>query len=211
MKLALTLIGSGLLGLSLLVAGQGYGKMGNGAYGTAQQQMLHSPDVILSQYPVSVLTEGQKQDLEFMYQEEKLARDVYLQMYDLYETRIFQNISNSEQQHMNAVQALLDRYGLSTPTVDDRGVFANKELSDLYVTLVEQGRLSLNDALKVGQTIEEKDIADLEAKIEETPEDVEAIYSRLLQGSQNHLRAFTRQLQLENIQISGSMRWSFGR
>lgn len=211
MKLALTLIGSGLLGLSLLAAGQGHGKMNNGSYGTAQQQMVHSPDVVLSQYPVSVLTEGQKQDLEFMYQEEKLARDVYLEMFDRYEARIFQNIANSEQQHMNAIQALLDRYGLPTPTADDRGVFADAEINHLYVTLLEQGRLSLNDALSAGKTIEEKDIADLESKMKDAPEDVAAIYERLLQGSENHLRAFTRQLQLNNTQISGSMRWGFGR
>ena len=54
----------------------------------------------------------------------------------------------------------------------------------------------LHEALEVGVSIEEKDIADLEALIkeEELSSDVENLYNRLLSGSYNHLNAFNRQL-----------------
>jgi len=38
----------------------------------------------------------EKEDLQFLKEEEKLARDVYLYSYDLYGQKIFKNISNSE-------------------------------------------------------------------------------------------------------------------
>ena len=44
-----------------------------------------------------------------MREEEKLARDVYLAMDDLWGLRVFSQISWSEQNHMNAVLAILLR------------------------------------------------------------------------------------------------------
>ncbi len=49
--------------------------------------------------------------LTYMREEEKLARDVYLVLYDQWRLKIFDTISKSEQAHMDAVKTLLDRYG----------------------------------------------------------------------------------------------------
>ena len=43
----------------------------------------------------------EKQDLQFLKEEEKLARDVYLYAFDLYAYKVFENISKSEQMHMD--------------------------------------------------------------------------------------------------------------
>jgi hypothetical protein len=48
------------------------------------------------------LTELEEQNILFMREEEKLARDVYLVMYDLWGADIFANISESEQRHIAA-------------------------------------------------------------------------------------------------------------
>ena len=54
------------------------------------------------------LTEDEINGILFMREEEKLARDVYLYLYELYPLRPFLNISKSEQAHMDAIKYLID-------------------------------------------------------------------------------------------------------
>ena len=51
--------------------------------------------------------------LLWMREEEKLARDVYLTLADLWGLRPFTNIARSEQSHMDSVAFLLDRYDIA--------------------------------------------------------------------------------------------------
>ncbi|HSG43289.1 MAG TPA: DUF2202 domain-containing protein, partial [Anaerolineales bacterium] len=60
--------------------------------------------------PTSDLSEEEAASLLFMREEEKVARDVYIKMYELWGMPIFQNIANSEQMHMDQIKLLLDRY-----------------------------------------------------------------------------------------------------
>jgi hypothetical protein len=141
------------------------------------------------------LTEAEIASLQFMIEEEKVARDVYLEMNDLYGLKVFANISASEQRHMDAVLFLIDGYNVVNPTSDERGVFDNEDLQTLYNTLVEQGNGGMEDALKVGALIEETDIVDLNNWLEKVENaNVELVYASLLKGSANHLRAFVRNL-----------------
>ncbi len=131
-----------------------------------------------------------------MREEEELARDVYLTLYEKWGLPIFQNIARSEQTHMNAVKTLLDRYGPQDPASDEVGVFTNPDLQALYDQLVSQGSQSMVDALKVGALIEEVDIEDLKSWIAKTNnQDIIMVYENLMKGSRNHLRAFTSQLK----------------
>ena len=83
------------------------------------------------------LTDAEKQNILLMREEEKLARDVYLVLYELWDAEIFANISESEQQHMDAVKRLITRYGLEDPVVDDTvGQFTNSEFLTLFDELV---------------------------------------------------------------------------
>ena len=127
-----------------------------------------------------------------MREEEKLARDVYLYLFDVWGQWIFENISASEQQHMDAVKNLITRYGLTDPVVDDTvGQFTNPEFKLLYDELVAAGSVSLEDALMAGVTIEELDIADLEQALTETDRpNILRVFGNLLDGSTNHLDAF---------------------
>jgi len=132
-----------------------------------------------------------------MREEEKLARDVYLRLYDLWNINIFKNIAASEQTHTDAIKALLDSYSLDDPmSNDENGVFANDDLQALYNQLVDQGSQSLEDALKVGAAVEEIDILDLEKYIAQTDNaDIQMVYENLLKGSRNHLRSFAETIQ----------------
>jgi hypothetical protein len=139
-----------------------------------------------------VLSDTEVEGLLYMREEEKLARDVYLTLYDKWGLGVFQNISGSEQAHMDAVKSLLDRYGLEDPAAGNEiGVFTNLTLQALYDQLVEEGSQSLADALRVGAAIEEIDILDLEERIAQTDKgDIQQVYDNLMMGSSNHLRAF---------------------
>ncbi|MEA1977314.1 MAG: DUF2202 domain-containing protein [Chloroflexota bacterium] len=149
------------------------------------------------------LSEAEAEGLSFMREEEKLARDVYLMLYEQWGIRIFQNIAKAEETHMSAVAGLLERYGLPDPAADTAvGVFTNPELQALYDQLMEEGSQSLADALRVGALVEEVDIVDLEDYIEQTDnEDLLLVYQNLLKGSYNHLRAFTSTLEKQTGEI----------
>lgn len=146
--------------------------------------------------PASPLSESEKQGLIFMREEEKLARDVYMAMAEIWDIPIFNNISRSESAHMEAVLSLLEKYEIPDPVVDDKpGVFTNKAFAELYKALVKQGNTNLVDALRAGAFVEETDIADLrERKNESDNEDIKLIYENLLQASYRHMRAFSRNL-----------------
>jgi hypothetical protein len=132
-----------------------------------------------------------------MREEEKLARDVYLTLYEQWGMPIFENIARSEATHMEAIKSLLDRYGLPDPVEGKAvGEFADQMLQELYDQLVEQGRQSLSDALRVGAAIEEIDIIDLAQYIAQTDRaDIQRVYENLTKGSRNHLRSFVGNLE----------------
>jgi len=138
-----------------------------------------------------------------MREEEKLAKDVYLGLYDLWGLNIFQNIAGSEQTHTEAVKNLLDLFNIEDPAdTSPTGVFANQDLQKLYDDLMAVGAQSLGDALKVGTAIEEIDILDLQEYLETTQnEEIRRVYQNLLRGSENHLRAFTNTLEQQTGEI----------
>jgi hypothetical protein len=146
------------------------------------------------------LLDTEKSGLLFTVEEEKLAYDVYTQMNSLWgtQTKTFGNIMKAEAKHADAVRRLLTANGLPDPTLGKPlGVFGDAELQTLYDSLMAKGALSLKDALEVGVTIEETDIADLDRLMAETVDPaILRVYSNLKKGSTNHLAAFNRALGL---------------
>lgn len=146
------------------------------------------------------LTQAEIDDLKFVREEEKLARDVYLFSYDKYQESIFDNIAQSEQKHMNSVLNLMNKYGIPDSASTVIGVFNNPDLQALYITLTIQSDISLIEALKVGATIEDLDINDIDDFINNTTKsDLLNVYDNLTCGSKNHIRAFTSELSLNNV------------
>jgi hypothetical protein len=170
------------------------------AIGMANQHGRQADSEVVSS-TVEELTTIEADNLIFMREEEKLARDVYLTMYEAWGLNIFSNIASSEQTHTDAIAEMLEKYKLPDPVVDDRaGIFVNQELSNLYETLVARGYQSSLDALLVGALIEEVDMVDLKRAIEETDnEDIKKLYENLLSGSRNHLRAFVGLIEDQGI------------
>jgi len=176
--------------------------------GAMQGNMMEHEDscqLSADQIQVQTLSDEAVDMLQFMREEEKLARDVYQALYAQTASPVFNNISKSEQKHMDSTKLFLDAYGIAdsatneTGEINDPSVFNNTELQTLYDQLIAQGSESLLAAYKVGALIEEVDIVDLQDAIEHTDiVELKAMYTQLLNGSYNHLRAFSRQIVQAN-------------
>ncbi len=154
------------------------------------------------------LSEVEEADLLFMREEEKLARDVYLTLYEKWELATFSNIASSEQMHMNALLKLLKKYDLPDPAAgNDIGEFTDADLQALYATLVASGMVGPQEALMVGGLIEEKDMVDIQAAIDRSDHaDIDLVYASLLCGSRNHLRGFAQAL-LAQFGVTYTLQW----
>ena len=149
------------------------------------------------------LSKKEKAGLQLMREEEKLAHDVYTVLYEKWQLRPFSNILQSETRHFEAVGYLLETHKVKDPAYSESGKFRHKELSVLYDSLVTRGSESLIAALEVGAFIEEVDIKDLQELLAAKPNaQIAAVYENLLWGSENHLRAFTRNLSFRDQQYT---------
>jgi len=190
MKTLNSLFGLILIGsISTLPVVLASGYPANSGASTDQTQTLKTSTEALS-------TE-EETDLLFMREEEKMARDVYLFFYPIWNHSVFSNIAESEQQHMDSMAVLLNTYGLPDPVQNDSiGLFTNPDLAALYITLTDRGQASLLEALKVGAIIEEVDMRDIQHAIDQAEHaDIIQTYENLLRGSRNHLRAFVRAIE----------------
>ena len=142
--------------------------------------------------PVEPLSDAEKEGLLFTREEEKLDCDVYVALAAKWGHRVFTNVAAAEEQHLDAVLFLLERYSLADPAEGKApGAFANARLAALYAGLVEKGSLSLVDAFAVGATIEDLDLADVGELLEDADDvDVDTLMQNLAKGSRNHLRSY---------------------
>jgi hypothetical protein len=158
-------------------------------------------DSILSM-PYENISPSEQNSLSYMREEEKLARDVYITLFNKYGIKAFNNISKSEQTHTDAIKYIIQKYSLDDPIKNDViGIFINQDLQNLYNKLIAQGYQSDIEALKVGALIEEVDIIDLVKGINEEVDnqDIKLVYNNLKMGSENHLRAFVKNLSTRGI------------
>jgi hypothetical protein len=202
--IAATMIGL----LAAQVMAQGYGNRGQGMGRKGERGYVRGRgsgygggfnggmNAFVADLPYEELSEAEMDGLLQMIEEEKLARDVYLTLYQEWGRLIFQNIAQSEQRHMDAVKTLLDKYDLIDPVVDDTvGVFSDTNIQSLYFELVQKGRISVVQGLYVGALIEDLDIFDLKEFLQAADNvDIKTVYENLMKGSRNHLRAFVSQL-----------------
>jgi hypothetical protein len=184
------------LSLTSLAAAQNGGNGPAGA-GLCAQTLVE----YLDQLPVYEYDTAEIDAATYLREEEKLARDVYLVLSLSWDTPVFSQVARSEQRHMNLVGLLLSRHGLADPVTDDTiGVFTNPELGQLFDDLTSFGQQSLADALVVGATIEDLDLADLAVLGDLSDEpDLDLVVENLAAGARNHLRAFTNALAANGL------------
>ena len=171
--------------------------------GPTQQGRIANPN--LDALQVTQLDVDLKKIIYSIYEEEKVARDVYITLGELYpDENTFANIQLSEQSHMDAVEKLCVKYGIEIPEGElvDVGDFSIEAMEILYDDYVERGQVSLEEALQVGIEIENIDIEDLGKTIytKDMPKDAIRVLNNLLNASLNHFDAFTAASERETLQ-----------
>ncbi len=172
---------------------------------------------VVEALPAADLTKEQKYTLAYMWNEEKLAKDIYLALNEMTPSNTLYNIATrAETQHQEWVEALLQKYDLNILDLSDysggysaetlsqygRGEFSVSELQTLYDELYAKGSQSLQRALEVGCMVEVTDVEDLDRDIEtaEGVLDLVLVYSSLRSGSYNHYWAFDRALKNQGVE-----------
>jgi hypothetical protein len=142
----------------------------------------------------NILPVTEQTTLLTMREEEKLARDAYLTLHGMFGQSVFKNIAASEQRHMDALLKKINLFALTDPALPQTGRFTNPTFQALYTQFLQwlaQSKPTYIDALKVGATIEDLDINDLNAAIAATSSlALKTTYQNLLEGSKQHLRTF---------------------
>ncbi len=152
-------------------------------------------DDVLPTLTNQTLTTSDSDALLFMLEEEKLARDTYSYLNNLWSLSQFANIKNSEQSHMDAIESLLISYRIEYNILPE-GNFANEDLQEYYDRFVLDGAISQANALQIGATIEDLDIVDLQNEMDATTNtDIKAVFESLQCGSRNHLRSFVSSIE----------------
>ena len=186
----------------------------------------HGDGFDISNYPTSILSPELKDSLSYMGNEERLAYDVYQNLYKYHltesgtEIKQLKNISEkSEIKHIGIVQDIVKKYALteedftnvtdglnlrdSTVEAMPSGQYDVEKIQTLYNVLYAKGIVSTNEALMVGCMVEVTDVEDLDKYIvlaeDSNATDIVEAFTVLRKGSYNHYWAFDNGLKKAGI------------
>jgi hypothetical protein len=191
-----------------------------------QVKTLTDPDILevpetpmqtlLETLPTITLSDEQKHTLAYMWNEERLAKDIYLAFNTLTPSNTLYNIAtNGESQHVGTVESIIKKYNINILNTTDysggysqealatynAGEYSLPEITNLYNTLYAKGSLSSQDALEVGCMVEVTDINDLneQIKIAGDAKDLVIAFENLRNGSYSHYWAFDNALKTSGV------------
>jgi len=175
----------------------------------------YTPSDAEEDVPMSTLTQDLKDSITYMYNEEGLAYDLYMNIYKIQSVKQLLNIAtNSEIKHIDAVNELAIKYDLNMTQYPDTdvpysiegissGVYPVEHIQELYDLLYDKGIQSKQDALEVGCMVEVVDIDDLDKYIvlakESNATDVLEVFNFLISGSYKHYASFDKGLKDMNV------------
>ncbi|WP_345988567.1 DUF2202 domain-containing protein [Sulfurimonas sp. HSL1-2] len=156
--------------------------------------------------------------LAFMWNEEKMAKELYLALHALWPHKEFYNIAMmSESQHQAAIESLLLTYDINVTDIDGdeahysaeelqayaAGIFPDTGIQSLYDELYAKGAQTDQDALEAGCMVEVTDVNDLTANIAlaaaAEADDLVATFTSLRKASYNHYWAFDGALKILGV------------
>ncbi len=170
----------------------------------------------LDNYTQDALTDDEKYALAYMWHEEKLAYDIYLELDKVNPANQLNSIATkSEIKHIGLVEELIEWYDINVTNLADytinyskeeldampTGVFAIDKIQKLYDDLYAIGVASKQKSLEVGCMVEVVDVDDLLEFIEDAHgnEAIVDTFTILLDGSYKHYWAFDNGLKKINI------------
>ncbi|SFV61276.1 Uncharacterized protein MJ0754 [hydrothermal vent metagenome] len=211
--------------LSVAESNGKYGKGGDGNSSNNYAQENYQEETIPSNVTDAIsseksnLTPELQDSITYMYNEERLAKDIYLNVYERQPIKQLYNIATkSEIKHEQAVNDIAIKYDLNITQYPDTdipydkdsiakygsGEYAVEAIQELYNMLYNKGINSEQDALEVGCMVEVTDIDDLDKYISQASasnaSDVIEVFNFLRDGSYKHYWAFDN--GLKNMGIS---------
>jgi len=199
-----------------------HGNRPTGEWGNGNQTEDCNSSVNINNSPLSKLTPELKNAIAYMGNEERLAYDVYQNLYNYHNSENaiiinqLKNISEkSEIKHVGIVQDIVKKYALTpdelTNVIDPvatsdiafddmpSGRYDIPAIQGLYDVLYAKGVGSQKDALEVGCMVEVTDIDDLDRYItmakESNATDIIDAFNLLRDGSYSHYWAFDNGLK----------------
>ena len=163
------------------------------------------------------LKADQKYALAYMWNEERLAKDIYSALNEIYPVKVFENVAKAEAKHVQAVESLVKKYDVNiNDTTDFTGAYSASQLAaaspgryavaavqGLYDELYAKGVQSKVDALQVACMVETTDIKDLESYIavaqQTRASDLITVFENLKTASHKHYWAFDKALKAEGV------------
>lgn len=144
----------------------------------------------------AIINEEEKQSLEYMTEEEKLARDYAALMGTKHNSDFFNKIAEGKQTDLDNIKDILTGKNVEDPVKNDEaGIFKTDTFKDLYARLSEEGSQNLNNALKGGAEIAELQIKDLNKYLTiVTDTDVKNNFTELKKTSEKNLKSYVNQL-----------------
>lgn len=219
-----------VIGAVLSVLGCG---SGSSLSGGVEEEIVPEVSIILPDKVQAAIDGGPMLDLDideaqdlkdaitYMYSEESLAHDVYMNIYKMQAVNQLQNIAtNSEVKHIDVVNQIAQKYDLNITkwpdtekpySVDDLDRYGSGEypvgpVQEIYNLLYDKGIDSKQDALEVGCMVEVVDIDDLNKFMEyasalddTNTSDIWIVFDFLRTGSYAHYWAFDKGLKDMNI------------
>ena len=206
--------------------GQGQNKSGNQQEHGNKESNNTGTVVDVFSYEKYDLTQELKDAIAYMGNEERLAYDLYKNLYETHsangdEIKQLINIADkSEVRHIQTVRDIVKKYEInateltkldkdvvgngSTDIDSVRGKYGIQKIQDLYDALFDKGVTSKQSALEVGCMVEVTDVNDLNEYIKMAQDanvkDIEDAFVALRKGSYNHYWAFDKGLKNMGIE-----------
>ncbi|HWA06428.1 MAG TPA: DUF2202 domain-containing protein [Ignavibacteria bacterium] len=135
-----------------------------------------------------------------LYQEEKLAYDLYGEFYERWSLGVFNKVQQREAKHVWCVERIMDNYGFDYNTNTSAGSYPDRDIQKIYDDLTVKGCISDLAALEAAAYIKEKHISQLRERIRyQEDEYIVKVIFLMESAAQSHLRAFVK-----SIRLSGS-------
>jgi hypothetical protein len=156
------------------------------------------------------VSDRERDGMRYMLQVHKMARDVYLEFYDLWKVGLFSDLAHEKQLNMDGMLALMRKYE-TKPQVrpGEFGAFPGRKFRKQYANFLQTGKLSMFEALRVGGTMENLSIFDASWAMDRSDNrDLKAAYALFMREARDNLQRIKQELHLYGEKIGQDI-WMF--
>lgn len=151
------------------------------------------------------LSNEEKESVKYVVESEKLSRDMYLKLYEIWELEIFNASHKIDITHFNAIKL----FAINEKIVEEGfngkpGVYSSPYFNRLYKDFSETANKSFYDALYVAATMEEMAIFDImEYEVNTKNKELAKLLLDLKYGAMGNLRKLNKEILKYGVSYEG--------